>query len=102
MIEADTEWPIQERNVRLEMIPEWSPYVATVPVDSVVYVGRRNDWAAIRILERSMLSPDWERDRDEIVRRLRPFVAEYELVSSLRTSAAIQVDHELMKEIATL
>jgi|GEM_PF-624117 len=95
------EWPIQIRKATLESIPEWSPYVASVPVDSVVFVGRRNDWAAIRVLDRQRIQPSWEQDQEEIVRRLRPFVAEYELVKQLRERARIEIDRGLMREIAT-
>jgi len=101
-IDQVSSWPVQLREVRLESIPEWSPYVATVPVDSTVYVGRRNDWAAIRILERRTITPDWETDREEIENQLRPFVAEYELVSRLREKADIQINRQLMAEIAEL
>lgn len=101
-IDSVSEWPIQFADVSLESIPEWSPYVATLPVDSVIYVGRRNDWAAIRILDRETVTPSWEDDREEIEDRLRPFVAEYELVSKLRETADVWIDRQLMMEIAAL
>ncbi len=101
-VESGVDWPIQMRDVRLETIPEWSPYVATVPVDSTVFVGRRDDWAAIRILDRQQITPDWERDQADIARRLRPFVAEYELVAELREGASITINERLMEEIAAL
>lgn len=101
-IDSVSEWPIQFADVSLESIPEWSPYVATLPVDSVIYVGRRNDWAAIRILDRETVTPSWEDDRKEIEDRLRPFVAEYELVSKLRETADVWIDRQLMMEIAAL
>jgi len=95
------QWPIQYREVRQDAIPEWSPYVATAPVDSVIIVGRPNDWAAIRVLKRTRIMPDWTSDRKEIERQLRPFVAEYELVSLLRAEAEVDIDRQLMKEIAS-
>ena len=94
-------WPIQIRDASLESIPEWSPYVAGAPVDSVIFVGRRDDWAAIRVLKRERIQPSWEQDQEEVVRQLRPFVAEYELVKMLREGASIQIDRGLMREIAT-
>jgi hypothetical protein len=75
--------------------------VATAPVDSVIIVGRPNDWAAIRVLKRTRITPDWTSDRKEIERQLRPFVAEYELVSRLRAEAEVDIDRQLMKEIAS-
>lgn len=94
-------WPIQIRDASLESIPEWSPYVAGAPIDSVIFVGRRDDWAAIRVLKRERIQPSWEQDQAEVVRRLRPFVAEYELVKQLRDGAEIWIDEALMREIAT-
>lgn len=95
-------WPVQVRDATLESIPEWSPYVAGAPVDSVIFVGRRDDWAAIRMLKRERIQPSWESDQAEIIRRLRPFVAEYELVRMLRENARITIDEALMREIAEL
>jgi hypothetical protein len=95
-----TEWPVQFREVRLEAIPEWAPYVATLPVDSTIILGRRNDWAAVRLLDRKTITPDWTVDQPEIERQLRPFVAEYQLVSRLRLKADIQINQQLMVDIA--
>ena len=94
-------WPISYENVALEEIPEWSPYVATAPVDSTIFVGRRNDWAAVRVQARQRVVPSWEDNQEEITARLRPFVREYGLVSELRADADIYVNHELMAEIAS-
>ncbi len=94
------DWPVQFREVRLEAIPEWAPYVATLPVDSTIVIGRRDDWAAVRLLDRKTITPDWTVDRPEIERQLRPFVAEYQLVSRLRLTADIQINQKIMVEIA--
>jgi len=98
---ATADWPIKIREASLESIPEWSPYVAGAPVDSVIFVGRRDDWAAVRVLGRERIQPSWEDDQQEIVQQLRPFVAEYELVKTLREGASVQIDRALMREIAT-
>ena len=93
-------WPVVFENVALEEVPEWSAWVATAPVDSTILVGRRNDWAAIRVTNRLRVVPTWEENREDIVRRLQPFVAEYRRVSTLRQEARIQINRALMQEIA--
>ncbi|MDA0379061.1 MAG: peptidylprolyl isomerase [Bacteroidetes bacterium] len=95
-------WPVVYEDVALEEVPEWSAYVATAPVDSTILVGRRDDWAAIRVQARTRIVPTWQENSEDIVRRLQPFVGEYRRVAELRRGADIRIDRDLMKEIAEL
>ena len=101
-LDRPASWPVYFEDVALEEVPEWAAWVATAPVDSTVLVGRRNDWAAVRVTNRTRVVPTWEENREDIVRRLQPFVAEYRRVSELRGKADIRIDRGLMQEIAKL
>lgn len=101
-LDRPADWPVSFEDVALEEVPEWAAWVATAPVDSTVLVGRRDDWAALRVTNRTRVVPTWEANRQEIVRRLQPFVGEYRRVSELRRGADIRINRDLMQEIAEL
>lgn len=97
--EAGPDWTVSVRDSLLEDLPEWNPAVATAPVDSNVVVGRRSDWAVVRVLDRTRVPLTWQDHREELRERLAPFVREYLTVRELRSEADIRVDTTLFRDI---
>lgn len=96
------DWAISVRDSLLEDLPEWNPAVATAPLDSNVVVGRSADWAVVRVLNRTRVPLTWQDHREELEKRLEPFVREYRTVRELRSDAAVRVDTTLFREITEL
>lgn len=99
---ADPEWTISVRDSLLEDLQEWNPAVATAPLNSNAVVGRRSDWAVVRVLDRSRVPLTWQDHREELEERLAPFVREYRTVRELRADAAVRVDTMLFRDITEL
>lgn len=92
-------WTVSYTDKRLEEIPAWSPWVATLPLDEAVVVGRPHDWAVIRVEERTSVPVSWDRDESELTRQLAPRIREFEVVRHLRAGAAIEVDTTLFNSL---
>jgi len=92
-------WTESYTDERLEDIPEWNPWAWTLPPGQPTVVGRKEDWAVIRVSNRNAKPVSWDRHRDELTRELAPRVREFEAVRALRKDANIRVDTTLFFEI---
>jgi len=100
--EAGPAWTISVRDSLLADLPDWNPAVSRAPIDSIVVVGRRADWAVLRVLGRTRVPLTWRDHREELEERLTPFVREYRMVRDLRGDAAIRIDTTLFREITEI
>jgi succinate dehydrogenase flavin-adding protein (antitoxin of CptAB toxin-antitoxin module) len=95
-------WEVVQTNVASSGVPEWNRHVMTAPLGVPVVIGRASDWALLLVEDRRFREVSWQDDREEIERRLAPFVREYRTIQALRASTPIQVDSTLFEDIATL
>ncbi len=100
-LQSGVAWTVSLADERLEEIPEWSPWVATLPLGGTTVVGRQRDWAVIRVDGRKVVPISWERHRDELIRRFAPRIREFETVHQLRASAGVRVDTTLFLSLFT-
>lgn len=93
-------WQMSFDNAPLDSLEAWNPYVATAPLDEPTVIGRRDDWAVVRLRERTQQPVTWKDNRAEIERAVAPFVREYRAVEDLRNTTPIRVDTVLFNQIA--
>ncbi len=80
--------------------PELSPYFRSLEIGDPAVVGVKEQWLLIRIDKRTKQELSWAADRETIVARLRPFVAQYQLVRQLRNSTSISRDTLLFRQMS--
>ncbi|MEQ9104867.1 MAG: peptidylprolyl isomerase [Rhodothermales bacterium] len=94
-------WDVERSDTPSTEVPEWNPHVLTAPLGLPVVVGRASDWALLLVEERRFRDVTWQDDREEIERRLAPFVREYRTIQALRASTPLSVDSTLFNALAT-
>ena len=87
-------------NADLENQPaELRYHVRQAPMDQTTIVGLANSqWIVLNVSRRDARPPSFEDSRATLERRMKPYIAEYNLLRELRSSAAIQVDTTLFRQ----
>ncbi|PIQ60922.1 MAG: hypothetical protein COV99_09955 [Bacteroidetes bacterium CG12_big_fil_rev_8_21_14_0_65_60_17] len=101
-VRKGVEWTISYKNVPLQDVPGWGPWVASLPLDDVSVVGRRDDWAVIHVLERVSSPVSREQYIQRLSKELAPRIREYDLVRSLRERVDVVVDTSLFESLSFL
>ncbi len=83
-----------------EQPPELRYYVRQVPLLVTSVVGLSGDtWILLRVLDRRTRPASFEETREVIERRMRPYVAEYNLLSRLLSEATVRIDSTRFESI---
>ena len=86
----------------MDLYPEWRQAASSATLNTPTVTGLTSDWGVILVSRKTRLDLNWEKNKDEIIQRLRPYAAEYALVKSLREDATIEIDSLLFKKIMIL